>query len=63
MFFWSQYRSSYEVTENNNGYVVKAGKLNSSVVKEYDLKKGDAVIFNFSEFKRGHLCLSIKYVH
>ncbi|MBE5901507.1 MAG: DUF2812 domain-containing protein [Lachnospiraceae bacterium] len=59
LLFWSQYRSSYEVTENNNGYVVEAEKLNSSVVKEYDLKKGETIVFDFAEFQRGHLYLSV----
>ena len=59
VFFWSQYRSSYEVTENDNGYVVEAEKLNTSVVKEYDLKKGETVVFHIVEFSRGRLHLSV----
>ncbi len=60
VFFWSQYRSSYAVTCNDNGYVVEAEKLNTSVVKEYDLKKGDDIVFHIAEFERGrlHLCIS-----
>ncbi len=59
LFFWLSYRSSYEVTENAAGYVVKIEKLNTSIVKEYDLKKGDAVRFHIAEFERGHLYLSV----
>ena len=59
VFFWSQYRSSYEVSENDHGYVVEAEKLNTSVVKEYDLKKGDTIVFHIAEFERGHLYLSV----
>ena len=59
VFFWSQYRSSYEVSENDHGYVVKAEKLNTSVAKEYDLKKGDTVVLHITEFERGHLYLSV----
>ena len=59
VFFWSTYRSSYEVSETAAGYVVEAEKLNTSVVKEYDLKKGDTVVFHITEFERGHLYISI----
>ena len=59
VFFWSSYRSSYEVSETASGYVVEAEKLNTSVVKEYDLKKGDTVVFHIAEFERGHLYISI----
>lgn len=59
LFFWLSYRSSYEVIENNNGYVVEAEKLSTSVVKEYDLKKGDVIEFHIAELERGHLYLSI----
>ncbi len=59
VFFWSQYQSSYEVAENINGYVVDADKLNTSVVKEYDLKKGDNIVFHIAEFESGHLYLSV----
>ena len=59
LFFWLSYRSSYEVIENDNGYVVEAEKLNTSVVKEYDLKKGDAIMFHIAEFEKGHLYMSI----
>ena len=59
IFFWSSYRSSYDVTENSSGYVVEAERLNTSVTKEYDLKKGDTVVFHTSEFERGHLYISI----
>ena len=59
VFFWSSYRSSYEVSNTAAGYVVHAEKLNTSVVKEYDLKKGDIVVFHITEFERGHVYLSI----
>jgi len=59
VFFWSQYRSSYEVKENDKGYVVEAEKLNTSVVKEYDLKKGETVVFHVAEYARGHIGLSV----
>ncbi len=59
VFFWSSYRSSYEVSETAAGYIVEAEKLNTSVAKEYDLKKGDTVVFHITELERGHLFLSI----
>ena len=59
VFFWSSYRSSYEVKEMNNGQIVEAERLNTSVVKEYDLKKGDAIMFHIAEFEKGHLYMSI----
>ena len=59
LFFWSQYRSSYTLSENEQGYVVEAERLNTSVGKEYDLKKGDTVAFRIAEFERGHLYLSV----
>ena len=59
VFFWLTYRSSYKITEKGTGYVVEIEKLNTSVVTEYDLKKGDSVEFHISEFERGHLYLSI----
>ena len=34
-------------------------KLNTSVIKEYDLKKGDTIVFHITEFERGHLYISI----
>ena len=58
--FWFTYLwSSYTVTEIDYGYVVDIEKLNTSVVKEYDLKKGDIVEFHIVEYKRGYLHLSI----
>lgn len=59
VFFWSSYRSSYEVSDTAAGYVIEAEKLNTSVIKEYDLKKGDTVVFHITEFERGHVYLSI----
>ena len=59
LFFWSQYHSSYTLSENDQGYVVEAERLNTSVVKEYDLKKGDTITFRIAEFERGHLYLSV----
>lgn len=38
---------------------MQAEKLNTSVFKEYDLKKGDTVVFHITEFERGHVYLSI----
>lgn len=59
VFLWSQYRSSYEVKENGKGYVVEAARLNTSVVKEYDLKKGDTIVFHISEYSRGRVELRV----
>ncbi|MBR5421828.1 MAG: DUF2812 domain-containing protein [Lachnospiraceae bacterium] len=60
VFFWaSSFRSAYTLTENDTGYVMEIEKLNTSVVKEYDLKKGDLVRIHIVEFERGHLYLSI----
>ena len=60
VFFWfSSYRSSYTVTEIEKGYFVEIKKLNTSIVREYDLKKGDTVEFHIVEFERGHLYLSV----
>lgn len=64
VLFWFTYRwSSYTATEIDNGYVngyvVEIKKLNTSVVKEYDLKKGDTIEFHTIELKRGHLHLSV----
>jgi len=33
--------------------------LNTSVVKEYDLKKGETVVFHVVEYARGHIRLSV----
>ena len=62
--FWFTYRwSSYTTTEIDNGYVdgyfVDIKKLNTSVIKEYDLKKGDTIEFHTVELKRGNLQLSV----
>ncbi len=59
-FFWSSYYSIYRVTENENGYVVDAERLNTSVEKEYDLKKGDTIVFHISEFERGKIHMSVR---
>ena len=64
VFFWFTYRwSSYTATEIDNGYingyVVEIKKLNTSVVKEYDLKKGDTIEFHTVELKQGHLHLCV----
>lgn len=59
VFFWATYRSSYTITDCDAGYVVEIKKLNTSIVKEFDLKKGDTVVFHVTEFERGHLYLSI----
>ena len=58
-FLWATYRTSYTITEMDNGYVVNIKKLNTSQDKEYDLKKGDVVVFHVVEFERGHLHLVI----
>ncbi len=59
LFFWTQHTSDYELTENGTGYVIAAERLNSSVVKEYDLEKGDTVTFYISELERGRLHLRL----
>ena len=38
---------------------MEAEKLNTSVVKEYDLKKGETVVFHVAEYARGHIGLSV----
>lgn len=37
------FTSSYTVRDNEHGFTVEAVRLNESVVKEYDLKKGDSI--------------------
>ena len=59
LFFWTQHTSDYELTEDGTGYVIAAERLNSSVVKEYDLEKGDTVTFYISELERGRLHLRL----
>ena len=55
---WSSYHSVYKVTDRENGYVLEAEKLNTSVVKEYDLKKGDTIGLLIN-CKTGHLHLDV----
>ena len=46
MFFWIGRRQVYTVTDRDDGFIVQAERLNSAVVREYDLKSGDTVVFN-----------------
>ncbi len=56
--FWAINRSVYEVRETTDGYVVTADRLTSTVTKEYDLQKGDFVVFHI-DCKYGQFHLSI----
>ncbi len=38
-------RSEYEVKDTSAGFIIEADRLNCSVTREYDLKRGDIVIF------------------
>ena len=59
--YWLSYRSVYKVKERTDGFMVEAEQLNKAVTKEYELKKGDTVIFNPDyESGRFHFDLSHK---
>jgi len=57
-FFWLSNRSVYEVKQKENGYVIEAEHLNSDVVKEYALKKGDTISFGF-DCETGYIHLDV----
>lgn len=57
-FFWTMNRSIYEVTDRDSGYVIEAARLNSSVVKEFDLKTNDTVVMDL-DIDRGSVHLSV----
>lgn len=59
--FWSSYVSDYNVSEKENGFAVEAEQLNTSVVKEFDLKKGDTIDIHL-EYVDGRVHLSIAEV-
>lgn len=59
IFFWSSHDSDYDIKEKDTGYVVEAELLNTSVVTEHDLKKGDVVEFHITDMEKGSLHLSI----
>lgn len=53
------FSSDYTLHEYENGFIVEADRLNKSIVKEYNLKKGDSVAVSH-EAEGGELYISIK---
>ena len=59
-FFWLSNRSVYEVKERDYGYLIEAEQLNSHVVKECSLKKGDTISFDFNfNLETGYIHLNV----
>lgn len=57
-FYVLNTRSVYEVKDSSSGYVLTAERLNTSVAREYELKKGDKVDFIIS-YSGGYVRLSL----
>lgn len=53
------FSSNYTIHDNENGFIVEAQRLNKSIVKEYDLKKGDIIQVSHKG-EAGQLYISIK---
>lgn len=58
MFFRLSSRSVYEVKEKDHGYTIEAEQLNTDVVKEFELKKGDTISFQF-HCETGYIHLNV----
>ncbi len=56
------FRSDYHILDNVNGFTIEAERLNTKVVKEYDLKKGD-VIGVSHQSDDGGIFISIKKIN
>ncbi|MBQ5989974.1 MAG: DUF2812 domain-containing protein [Oscillospiraceae bacterium] len=55
---WTTTRSVYKVLEKDNGFEIRAEQLNKTVVKEYDFKKGDTIVFNMDS-KSGKIHVNV----
>ena len=55
---WATGRSVYDILEKNNGFEIRAEQLNKTVVKEYDFKKGDTIVFNMDS-KSGKIHVNV----
>lgn len=55
---WLSKRSVYSVEERADGYTIAFEQLNKSVVREYDLKKGDLIAVSH-QYEDGELYISI----
>ena len=53
------FSSNYSIHDNENGFIVEAQRLNKSIVKEYDLEKGDIIQVSHKG-EAGQLYISIK---
>lgn len=58
MFFYFSRRSVYSVSESADGFTIAAEQLNTRVVMEYDLKKGDIVAVSH-DYEGGEIFISI----
>lgn len=57
-FTYFSFSSDYKLQENERGFMIEADRLNKSIVKEYELKKGDSVWVTH-ESDGGELYISI----
>ena len=56
--FWDSRQSEYKVLEKDNGFVIESERLNETVTREFDLKKGDVIAVTHSS-EGGKLWLEI----
>lgn len=57
--YYFSFSSNYSIHDNENGFIVEAQRLNKSIVKEYDLEKGDIIQVSHKG-EAGQLYISIK---
>ena len=58
---YSSYSSNYVVKDSENRFRIEAERLNSSVIKEYDLKKGEVIeVSHESEGGEFYICIQQK---
>ena len=55
---WPTTCSVYDIVEKDTGFEIRAEQLNKTVVKEYDFKKGDTIVFNM-ENKSGKIHVNV----